>query len=153
MLVVCHCATPRLAKQEVELSSLQLEVSQGHQDLARKVCGRGGELERVKGVKFTGAGSSFQPGEVGCRVRVWGARGGEAQAAHGPRGLRTEAILVLACKVSLCADVHKLAAGGQPRTPGPGTKRYGGGQGCRGQGQGRKDWAGGWGGGFPGQMA
>jgi hypothetical protein len=82
----------------------------------------GGELERVKGVKFTGAGSSFQPGEVGCRVRVWGARGGEAQSAHGPRGLRTEAILVLACKASLCADVHKLAAGGQPRTLGPGTK-------------------------------
>lgn len=27
----------RLAKQEVELGSLQLEVKQGHQDIARKV--------------------------------------------------------------------------------------------------------------------
>ena len=31
--------TPRLAKQEVELSSLQLEVRQAHQDLTRKVGG------------------------------------------------------------------------------------------------------------------
>lgn len=44
MLATCSVTcntTPRLAKQEVELSSLQLEVSQGHQDLARKV---GGEV-------------------------------------------------------------------------------------------------------------
>lgn len=44
MIAACclTCSTLRLAKQEVELSSLQLEVSQGHQDLARKVRGEGG---------------------------------------------------------------------------------------------------------------
>jgi hypothetical protein len=34
--VLC-CVLHRLAQQEVELGSLQLEVKQGHQDLTRKV--------------------------------------------------------------------------------------------------------------------
>jgi hypothetical protein len=33
----CVVPMPRLAKQEVELGSLQLEVKQGQQDMARKV--------------------------------------------------------------------------------------------------------------------